>query len=63
MELSTVSQFIDLLDELLWEREKLTDEQIEKYASITAKSGNVKNTPIIPNEEDLLEIYKSSLNK
>jgi alcohol dehydrogenase class IV len=63
MELSTVSQFIDLLDELLGEREKLTDEQIEKYASITAKSGNVKNTPIIPNEEDLLEIYKSSLNK
>ncbi len=63
MGLSTVSQFIDLLDELLGEREKLTDEQIEKYVAITAKSGNVKNSPIIPSKEDLTEILKSSLNK
>lgn len=63
MGLSKVNEFISLLDELLGEREKLTDEQIEKYASITAKSGNVKNSPIIPSIKDLIEIFNNSMNK
>ena len=63
MGLSTVNEFTALLDELLGEREKLTDEQIEKYVSITAKSGNVKNSPIIPGIEDLIEIFNNSMNK
>ena len=63
MGLSTVNEFITLLDELLGERERLTDEQIEKYVSITAKSGNVKNCPIIPDTKDLIDIFKNSMNK
>ncbi len=63
MGLSTVNEFITLLDGLLGERERLTDEQIEKYVSITAKSGNVKNSPIIPGTKDLIEIYRNSMNK
>ncbi|NLP00579.1 MAG: iron-containing alcohol dehydrogenase [Clostridiaceae bacterium] len=63
MGLSTVNEFITLLDELLGERENLTDEQIEKYVSITAKSSNIKNSLVTPDTEDLVQIYKSSMNK
>lgn len=61
--LSTVDDFIALLDELLGEKEQLTDEQIEKYVSITLKSANYKNSPIIPTEEEMIEIFKRSMHK
>ncbi|NLX63433.1 MAG: iron-containing alcohol dehydrogenase [Clostridiaceae bacterium] len=63
MGMSTVNEFITILDNLLGEREKLTDEEIEKYASIAARSANVKNCPIVPGREDLIQIYKNSMNK
>jgi len=63
MGMSTVNEFITMLDELLGEREKLTDEEIEKFASIAAKSPNVKNSPIVPDMEDLIRILRNSMNR
>jgi len=59
----TVNEFIILLDELLGDREKLTDEQIEKYVSITANSSNAKNCRVVLSVEELTEIFKNSVNK
>jgi len=63
MGMSNVNEFITMLDDLLGEREKLTDEQIENYASIAAGSANVKNCPIVPSREDLIKIFRNSMNK
>jgi len=63
MGMSTVNEFIVLLDELLGEKERLTDEQIEKYVSIAAKSANVKNCPIVPDTDELIKIFKNSMNR
>lgn len=61
MGFSTINDFIALLNELLGEKEQLTDEQIEKYVSIASKSSNYKNCPIITTKEDMIEIFKRSL--
>lgn len=55
----SLQEFINKLDELLGEKEKLTLAEVEEYTSIAIKAKNITNSIVIPTKEDLLHIYKT----
>ncbi len=61
MSLTSVDQFAKELEELLGEKESLSDEEIESFASIAFNAKNIINCAVIPSKEDLIDIYKVSL--
>ena len=56
-----VNEFITLLDELQ-ERETLLTNKLKSMCQLR-KSSNIKNSLVTPDTEDLVQIYKSSMNK
>ncbi len=63
MGLSTVEAFESWMDGLLGEKEVLTLEEIEKFATIASGAKNIKNCKVILKREDLVEVYKSAFLK
>lgn len=60
MGFKALSELIDTLDGLLGERLLLTAEEVEKYATIAAKSKNASNSIVIPVKEDLVSILSGA---
>jgi alcohol dehydrogenase class IV len=61
MNLENVKEFQALMDLLFGEKEKITVEEMKKYATIAMKAKNIKNSSVEPDYEVLLGIYKKSL--
>lgn len=59
---SSVDGLRAILGDLLETKEKVTVEEIEKYASISIKAKNIVNCIAIATEKDLQEMYKASLD-
>lgn len=57
MKMNSLDEFENTLCDLLGEKEKVTNEEIEKYASIAIKSKNITNSIVIPEQNNLIEIY------
>jgi alcohol dehydrogenase class IV len=60
MKLSSVDEFSGVLDELLGEKEIISNEEIETFAAIAINAKNILNCAVIPGKEDLIDIYKVS---
>lgn len=63
MNLTSVDQFSKEIDELLGEKECLSEEEIETFSSIAIKAKNIINCAVIPTKEDLIDIYKVSFGR
>jgi alcohol dehydrogenase class IV len=63
MKLSSVKELGEILDDLLGEKEVLSSDEIDKFASIAITAKNIGNCRVIPNKEDLIEIYKVSFGE
>jgi alcohol dehydrogenase class IV len=59
MKLTDLAELETVLMGLLGEKEKLTEEEINEFASIAMKAKNIANCIVIPAKEDLLHIYKT----
>ncbi len=57
MGLKSVDELKNILDRLLGEKDRLTKEEIEEYASAVIKRRNIQNCKVKPAKEDLIEIY------
>jgi alcohol dehydrogenase class IV len=55
----SLQEFINQLEELLGEKEKLTLEEAEEYSKKAMQTKNITNCIFTPTEEDLLHIYKT----
>lgn len=53
-------KFQAVLDELLGEKEKLTEEEILKFTEKASKNKNLCNGKVPPNKDDIYMIYKTS---
>lgn len=60
MKLSSVNELGKILDDLLGTKEVLTNDEIEKFASIAITAKNIGNCRVVPTKEDLVAIYKVS---
>ncbi|MDF2610910.1 MAG: alcohol dehydrogenase, class [Lachnospiraceae bacterium] len=63
MNLNTIEDFNQILDQLLGEKETLTDEEIELYSEKCKDTGNMLNCPVRPSAKDIKHIYKASMGK
>lgn len=54
-----IEAFEEIMNALLGEKEKMTLEEVEKFASIAIKAKNISNCIVVPTQEDLLKIYKT----
>lgn len=61
MSLNSVDELKTWLADLLGEKEVITKEEIEKYASIAIKAKNIANCPVKVTEGQLVEIYTKSM--
>ena len=61
MKLNSVDELKTWLADLLGEKEVITKEEIEKYASIAIKAKNIANCPVRLTEEQLVDIYTKSI--
>lgn len=61
MNMKQIDEFNVLMDELLGEKEKFTKEELLEYARIAIKAKNIPNCVVIPEYEDLVEVYSKSL--
>lgn len=57
----TADEFAAALNDLLGEREKITDAECEKYAKKAIKASNIANCAYSPEESDLYYMLKKSL--
>lgn len=62
MGLKTVDELKVWLEELLGEKEAITKEDIEKYASIAIQAKNILNCPVRVDENQIKHIYMDSLS-
>ncbi len=62
MSLSSLDDLEALFLRLLGERERITVQDIEKYAGIAIKAKNILNSKVVPEREDLIRMYERSLN-
>jgi alcohol dehydrogenase class IV len=60
MDLSSVDQFVDLMDVLLGDKGNICFEEMQSYSKKAMLTGNILNCAARPEEEDLLQIYKAS---
>ena len=61
MSLNSVDELKTWLADLLGEKEVVTKEEIEKFASIAIKAKNIANCPVKVTEEQLVGIYTKSM--
>ncbi len=62
MSFSSLDDLEALFLRLLGERERITGQEIEKYAGIAIKAKNILNSKVKPEKEDLIQMYERSLN-
>ena len=58
MGMKDIDEFASLMDRLLGEKEQFTDDELQMYASIAIKAGNIANSIVPPDEAELLEMYR-----
>lgn len=63
MNLNSIDELKELLDELLGQKEALTEEEINLYSERSKDTGNMLNCPVRPSVEDIKHIYKVSMGK
>jgi alcohol dehydrogenase class IV len=63
MRIDSVDDFAAVIADLLGEREEISDDEFVKYSSIAIQAWSIKNSPVVPSESDLIEIYKASFYK
>lgn len=61
LKLSSLDQFKTQMQQLLSPIEKFNDEELISFSHKAIKTGNVNNTTPIPNREDILKIFRESL--
>jgi alcohol dehydrogenase class IV len=61
MKLTSINEMDQVLNDLLGEKERLTKDEIEKFASIAITAKNIGNSRVVPTKEDLVDIYQVSL--
>lgn len=62
MGLPNVAAFKDILDRLLGEKEKITDEEFKKFAAIAIQAKNIANCTVVPTQDDLYHMYVESFS-
>ena len=62
MSFSSLDDLEALFLRLLGERERITGQDIEKFAGIAIKAKNILNSKVKPEKEDLIQMYERSLN-
>lgn len=62
MGMERIDELKSLLEGLLGEKETITEQDIEKYASISIQAKNIANCLVAPNYDDIVAIYKKSFN-
>lgn len=62
MNLQNVDQFIEVMDILLGDKEKISSEDICLYSSLAIQTRNIGNCVVTPQEEDLQKMYAASLS-
>ena len=62
MSFSSLDDLEALFLRLLGDRERITGQEIEKYAGIAIKAKNILNSKVKPEKEDLIQMYERSLN-
>jgi len=60
MNLSSVSEYKNIMAKLLGKKELITQEEIEQYANIAMKAKNIPNSVVVPEQEDLIHIFQKS---
>ena len=63
MGVRTTAEAGKVLSRLLGPEPALTEEEIEKFAGISAGAKNIKNAPFELSKEEIVEIYRKSLNE
>ena len=63
MGVKTTEEAGKVLSRLLGPEPALTEEEIEKFAGISAGAKNIKNAPFELSKEEIVEIYRKSLNE
>ncbi len=61
MNLSSVEDFKGLMNRLLGEKEKICAQEISGYSKMAIQTKNIANSIVKPTEEELMEIYRASL--
>ena len=61
MQLQSIDEFKQWLDELFPGKTSLTEQQVEEYAVIAAKTANIANTLRQPGHEELKSLLRDSL--
>jgi alcohol dehydrogenase class IV len=61
MGLNSIDEFETLFLRLLGEREVVTHNEIDRFSSIAANSKNVRNSKIVPEKDDIINMYARSL--
>ncbi len=61
MGLETIDEFEATFLRLIGEREQVTELELERYAGIAINAKNVVNSKVVPNKEDIVNIYHRSL--
>ncbi|MDR3336834.1 MAG: iron-containing alcohol dehydrogenase [Treponema sp.] len=62
MGLENLDEFEAIMDALLGQREKISNEELENYAEASINAKNITNTGIRPNKAELLSILKGSVD-
>jgi alcohol dehydrogenase class IV len=62
MEMETTDEFETFFLHLLGEREKLTMDEIERFAGIAIQAKNIVNSRVVPDKEDIIQVYTRSLH-
>ena len=60
LDMRTVDDFKALIDSLLGPKETLTEAEMRQYAAIAIQARNMANTPTVPTEANLVELYRRS---
>ena len=50
------------LSDLLGEKEKLSEKEIEEFSEISSKAKNINNCIVIIDKNDITEIFRKSFN-
>lgn len=61
MKLKSTDEFKAMIDTLLGEKEKFTEEELKGYVEFAASSANSRSALVLPDKAQLLALYKQSL--
>lgn len=61
MNLTSLKEFNQKMEELLGEPEQITKAELEEYTAIAMKAKNIVNSKVILSEEEIKEVYQKSL--